>query len=961
MSRRDKAQVVKGSEPAAFVYRLFLAALNGALSEQQALEQAGRPELAQASTPTTPRILAAVLACVEQAGERKRTAFFAHLLLSVADALQSAKRLAWALDLYSAVEQVHRRLGREVDLARCQVSRAGVLEEMGRHAEAVWDYDAALPIFAAHDLEVERAGCQMNRANTLQEMGRHAEAVAGYDAVLPVFVRHGLEIEGAGCLMNRANTLGAMGRHAEAVAGYDAAQPIFARHGLEVDVARCLLNRASALQDMGRHAEAVAGYDAALAIFACHGLASELAGCLMNRASALQEMGRLVEAVRGCDAALSLFVRHGPDIDVARCQTNRASALVQMGRHADAEASLRLIRCDRLSPVDQMRYHRIRGVALFHLGRQDEAFAQFEQVRALFRQARRHGGLDERHLEFCASARDMIREPVHLALRGGRVEWAHEAVQDAKASVAGELLLRLATERGREPPRIAVLRKRMTDCLRGHFAQALRDPVPLAEARRAPTAQEQQQTEAAIAEYFRAWQADVIGPAHALGLDGATQGSPAADADSPSVRAAIQRALPNGWALLDFWRYDERELKVFVLTSDRLRVETVPNPWQYEEFRDLAGAWVRAAHFGPGAGFDDGVLDYLDALLLAPLRQRGLFEGIRGLYLVPHDELHLLPLHAARRQDESARVRYLCDDFAISYLPSAALLPQLPPPCWRGRALGLANPEEGTRHTLPFSQWEGWQLQERWPDMQVHIGKAATWREAMPWNDAALVHFSCHGSGHPDFSPLAHLRLADDLLLAHDVLYRLPPLRPGAVVVLNGCETGFRDLRAVDESMGLMTAFLLRGAGLVYATAWPVEDPLAAEMVLAFKGALDQPGGSAAEALRAAYQAGRALTHETVEQRRRELLDKHFPDQTSPHEAAKLMKQGVRYLLAAGRRDEARELGKRCAGVLKRLGEEVEAGAVRRACESEHVTAWDARRYRRPLYWSAFHLVGRVT
>src|SRR5207302_10600372 len=129
-----------------------------------------------------------------------------------------------------------------------------------------------------------------------------------------------------------------------------------------------------------------------------------------------------------------------------------------------------------------------------------------------------------------------------------------------------------------------------------------------------------------------------------------------------------------------------------------------------------------------------------------------------------------------------------------------------------------------------------------------------------------------HGSGHAAFAPLSHLRLADDLLLAHDVLYRLPPLRPGALVVLNGCETGFRDLRAVDESMGLMTAFLLRGAGLVYATAWPVEGPLAAEMVLAFLAALERPGGSPAEAMRAALQAGRSLSHETVEQRRRELL-----------------------------------------------------------------------------------------
>ena len=104
-----------------------------------------------------------------------------------------------------------------------------------------------------------------------------------------------------------------------------------------------------------------------------------------------------------------------------------------------------------------------------------------------------------------------------------------------------------------------------------------------------------------------------------------------------------------------------------------------------------------------------------------------MLDGILGLYLVPHGYLHLLPLHAARRQDERTDPRFLCDDFLISYLPSAALLPELPAPDWRGRVHSLANPEEGTRHTLPFSQWEGRQLQPRYPDARLHVGKTGTW------------------------------------------------------------------------------------------------------------------------------------------------------------------------------------------------------------------------------------------
>ena len=39
---------------------------------------------------------------------------------------------------------------------------------------------------------------------------------------------------------------------------------------------------------------------------------------------------------------------------------------------------------------------------------------------------------------------------------------------------------------------------------------------------------------------------------------------------------------------------------------------------------------------------------------------------------------------------------------------------------------------------------------------------------------------------------VSHLRLADDLLLMHDIVHGLPPLADGALAILNGCQTGVR-------------------------------------------------------------------------------------------------------------------------------------------------------------------------
>src|SRR3954447_18725042 len=101
------------------------------------------------------------------------------------------------------------------------------------------------------------------------------------------------------------------------------------------------------------------------------------------------------------------------------------------------------------------------------------------------------------------------------------------------------------------------------------------------------------------------------------------------------------------------------------------------------------------------------------------------------------------------------------------------------------------------------------------PRHDVWTGREATYEKVVAWKDASLVHLSCHGFADLERAVMSHLRLADDVLLMNDIVYGLPPLADGAMAILNGCQTGLRDLRAVDEALGLMSAFLLRGASLV--------------------------------------------------------------------------------------------------------------------------------------------------
>ena len=86
------------------------------------------------------------------------------------------------------------------------------------------------------------------------------------------------------------------------------------------------------------------------------------------------------------------------------------------------------------------------------------------------------------------------------------------------------------------------------------------------------------------------------------------------------------------------------------------------------------------------------------------------------------------------------------------------------------------------------------------PDDRYFLGPAARFAATECWGESGLVCFSCHGYGDEQFAPRSHLRLADDLLMAHDVVYRRPPLKEGALVVLNGCQTSVPDLAPAEAS-----------------------------------------------------------------------------------------------------------------------------------------------------------------
>jgi hypothetical protein len=363
---------------------------------------------------------------------------------------------------------------------------------------------------------------------------------------------------------------------------------------------------------------------------------------------------------------------------------------------------------------------------------------------------------------------------------------------------------------------------------------------------------------------------------------------------------------------LDFWIRGPDTVGVFALTASGLITVQLRFPWQ--ELLPKIEAWYVSTRGAPAVSGTD-VFDDLDAYLFLPLRRRLRDENIRGLYLVPHGRLHLLPLHAARSPEG-----YLCDEFEIAYLPSSALLAQLAAPSLDGGVFSLANPERGTCMSLPLADWEGEQLERRFGASRGGVFcrvPDATFARTAEWSGATLIHFGCHGVGDESFAPLSHLRLADDLLLAQDVVCRRPPLRPGAVVVLNGCQTAVRDARSLDESMGLKTAFLLRGASFVLATSWSVADRCAADLALSFLDRLLAGDCSPTRALRQAQRTVRGLSLDDVLHRQEE-VERATP--VGSPDRAGLLASKAQLCWRFGRASEGRHFAEATAPALRGAG-----------------------------------------
>ncbi|MDJ1175205.1 CHAT domain-containing protein [Roseofilum capinflatum] len=817
----------------------------------------------------------------------------------------------YALGRYEeAIASWDRALDIKPDYHEAWYNRGNALGDLGRNEEAIASYDRALeskPDF--HD-------AWRNRGNALRDLGRNEEAIASFDRALeskPDFHE---------AWYNRGNALRDLGRKEEAIASYDRALEI------KPDFHYAWNGRGNALYALGRNEEASASYDRALDI------KPDFHYAWFNRGIALYALGRNEEAIASYDRALEFKPdKHEAWINRGIAAGNSSYSaplqpstltlqypqLDQRGFEGElASYHLGLTFCTQdQNPQGWGLLHRYIGRAYYYRGRKslyppDAGRSDFHKALNHYHQALQtlsppqkapspleedkkapspleenqkapspleenqkapspleenqkapspvgenqkapspvgegvggEGYNPEYHLELI---RDLIRVYDALNNKDERKEWRNQGLD-----LWSQLL---------NHPHKSSQQKRQLAIKFIYFAQMrvdvlLEDNELLAAFR---AAEEQK-------NLYLTWILDRQ-KQHIL---------------SPTYHD-IQQNLLNPTTALILWHLSDLNLTTFLLLPDApepIPFTTSPKPlkrwfhnWEttYQQHRESKqnthSTWRETL---------DEQLQQLQQLLDISTLCSHLPNTLDHLILIPHLDLHRLPLHTL-----------FPDTFTLTTLPSAQVgiqktpSPSLKAPSPVGEGVGgegnspvgegvggegnspvgepvsavadmkggegptlLTDPPRNSLEDLPLAELEAQVIAHLChPSHRIpsHNATPDTLKEhlAQPYH---RFHFTGHASHDFKAPQDSRLLLTDDeSLTLRDLIDRDFHLPPFALVSLSACETAVTSREAFDDDyVGLVSAFLSRGTRQVLSTLWTVEDRSNALFMIEFYRQLTQ-------------------------------------------------------------------------------------------------------------------------
>jgi tetratricopeptide (TPR) repeat protein/CHAT domain-containing protein len=614
-----------------------------------------------------------------------------------------------------ALEMLKKIKGTEIAQAGCHQNIGIALRNLEKKEESIKHQNLALEMFRElPGTEEEQAACYKNIGNVLREQNRYEEAIKNQNLALEMFKKiKGTENKQAGCYVNIGVILGDMGKNEEELKCQNMALEIYKKsEGTEREQADCYLNIGEVLGDMGKDEEELKCQNMALEIYKkIKGTEREQADCYKNIGVTMENIGRYDEAIKYQNLALEMYRKvKGRESDEAICYANIGDSQRGMKNYDRAiefyNRALQQIRGWWIS-LGLARAYEEKGNFQGANSAYVKAIAASEEQRekALGREARM-GVFEEPSQVYSYTARFLVnlaglkaplskselsawatsREPEKADL-----EAAFHFAEAGKARTTLDLLSeRNSNLKEKAPAGLLVedgsLQKQISDL---HSRELSSTGAPKEEIRKKIEELEQRRNQ----------------------IEYEIKKSLIGKYQKPNFKKAseIQKELPPDTAVMEYVVLPEESI-LFVLKSDALQAFRIPInsklprdiaamdeevankilPARFEKDKSSIGLEGLIRLFrnpmekgdlssSPGTNIRAG--NFLASLLI-PKEAGSLLKGVKHLLIVPDGTLSYLPFNAliiGSRSGSGTPVdysdcRFLMEDYAVSYVPSLALL-----------------------------------------------------------------------------------------------------------------------------------------------------------------------------------------------------------------------------------------------------------------------------------------------
>jgi len=632
-----------------------------------------------------------------------------------------------------------------------------------------------------------------NLGNALRGLDRYTEAIAAFEKALKIDRKFHFAWNGLG------NALNDLGRNIEAIAALEKALEIDRKFHFAWN------NLGNALSDVGRYKEAIAAFEKALEID------PKFHGTWNNLGNTLNDLGRYRDAIAACDKALEIT---GDQLWEA--WANRGWAFFNSGFYIEAiqnwdEGLDKYHRSNRDYRLACGKLHHQKGEAHYQHGKQTATYwKSFHKAKASYEQAR----------EFLKSP--LIPETYLEVLQD--LITVCRSLRDAKASEylneATILLEQLILDDETHPE----IKLRLKRKFAGLYQLEVDTLVESGDKVNALVKAEARKN--FCLQWMRAgWQNRTDSPTY------------------PQIRDLLANSTETA---IIYWHLSPVSLTVFIITLEKFEVISTPlcdlfpkdnsqslekwlKNWKtsYQNYGKTTSK-QQSKEFHPWRESMTAQLQKLADILKIPEICTHL-TNIQHLILIPHRDLHLLPLH------------FLFSDnlFTITYLPSIQAgidrLDRQPSPSMS--LLLVESPDP-----LLFAEIEAPAIANFHLNCNTLSSSQATTdnlKEALQ-QAADIFHFTGHAYHNTKQPSQSALILKNKQPLTSQEIGQFD-LKTYYLVCLSACETGITGKEElIDEFVGLASSFLAAGAVYALSTLWIVDEISSGLMMIRFYQILNE-------------------------------------------------------------------------------------------------------------------------